>query len=244
MVTCKVVTVLVPVGNLFLSSEYDAVPGGLRRVSPLPTVGQSESEQRLTSPKPDITVEMKLRHSEIPQCGFAIDRLSDTVTPVICRPELVCPCFTLEAKGLESAHFSTLQNTHNAAHVVRNLESLRSTANSADWGTNFYDHVVALSASITKDKVGIYGHWASKGNGETELYSRAMKTWTSEYEDYHEIHNWISTAIFRLLEKNRPWIISDIEKVSVITTKQPIQIRTFHPPKKQNGPYLPISNVN
>lgn len=41
-----------------------------------------------------------------------------------------------------------------------------------------------------------------------------MKTWTSEHEDYQEIHKWISTAIVRILEKNRSWIISDLEKVS------------------------------
>lgn len=88
MIACEVLLVLVPVGSLFLLHQYDAIPDTQRCASKLPTAGQGESKQPLSSSEPDITIGIKLK-----QRGQAIDEFADIITLVICRLELIYPLF-------------------------------------------------------------------------------------------------------------------------------------------------------
>lgn len=67
IVVSEVLAVLIPIGDLFLSALFDAVPDSQWRVPPLPLLEHSEVE--ITQPKPDLTVgfkkteEMRIGHA-------------------------------------------------------------------------------------------------------------------------------------------------------------------------------------
>lgn len=219
IVTTEVVPSLVPVGSLLLSKEYDAITDSQWSSPPLPAVGGSDN--RLCMPKPDLTIGYKQSDLEN---FLAIDSMKPFSTPVICRPELAFPCFCLEAKGLASTHFSTLQNRNNAAHMLRSLRTLRARANQSGWKEDFEKNISVVTASVSKEKIAITAHWVTSG----QYYSRVVKSWVTEFEDWSEIHHAINSAIFGVLEKNRPWIIEDLKIVQEMEEDEHAQ-----PPNKK-----------
>lgn len=216
IVTTEVVPSLVPVGSLLLSKEYDAITDSQWSSPALPALASTDN--RLCVPKPDVTIGYKQSHL----LNFlAIDNLKPFSTPVICRPELAFPCFCLEAKGLASTHFSTLQNRHNAAQMLRALYTLRSRANRAGWRDAFENQITVITASISKEKVAISGHWVTSSDGHLQYYTRVLKAWPTEHEDWAEIYNCINNAIFGILEKNKSWIVGDLRIVEEIEEGKP-----------------------
>lgn len=208
IVTTEVVPSLVPVGSLLLSKEFDAITDSQWSSPALPAIASSDN--RLCVPKPDLTIGYKQSHL----LNFlAIDNLKPFSTPVICRPELAFPCFCLEAKDLTSTHFSTLQNRNNAAQMLRALHTLRSRANQAGWRDSFENQITVITASISKEKVAINGHWVTSSDGHLRYYTRVLKTWPTEHENWTEIYDCINNAIFGILEKNKPWIVGDLHIV-------------------------------
>lgn len=205
-VTWAVAPVLVSIDWLILSPTYDAVPDANWKSPSLPPI--DDTDGKLTTPKPDLTVGYK--HTNI-QAYKSIAELKPFSTPVICRSGLIFPSFTLENKGLESTHYSVLQNRLNAAHMLRNFYTLRSRAGDPSWESQFYGRITVITASLSKDKIGIYGHWVGQDH---KYHSCALKTWPTEYGDYAEIWYSMTIAIDTILENNRPWITSDLRRVS------------------------------
>lgn len=164
IVTTEVVPSLVPVGSLLLSKEYDAITDSQWSSPPLPAVGGSDN--RLCMPKPDLTIGYKQSDLEN---FLAIDSMKPFSTPVICRPELAFPCFCLEAKGLASTHFSTLQNRNNAAHMLRSLRTLRARANQSGWKEDFEKNISVVTASVSKEKIAITAHWVTSEIGRAHV---------------------------------------------------------------------------
>lgn len=81
-VTWAVAPVLISIDWLILSPTYDAVPDANWKSPPLPPIDDTES--KLTTPKPDLTVGYK--HTNI-QTYKAIAELKPFSTPVICRQD-------------------------------------------------------------------------------------------------------------------------------------------------------------
>lgn len=122
-------------GSLSTSSGYDGISDAQWRVDQLPTLGWSEKEYgvKLAAPKPDATYGFKLTQIEEGTCSRATSCLGETISPVTCKRELLWPCVTVEVKGLSSRHFLVSRNAHNAAHMLKSMETLRSTANTPGW---------------------------------------------------------------------------------------------------------------
>lgn len=77
-------------------------------------------------------------------------------------------------------------------------------------GFKFYDRITAITASLSKDKIGIYGHWVGQDH---KYYSRALRTWPTEHDNYTEIWCSITIAIYTVLENNKSWITSDLGRI-------------------------------
>lgn len=208
MVVSCIIPVLVPVTALFLSRIYDVLIDGQWRVPLPPPIGSHKS--KLAAPKPDVTVGYKWS-----DLGFfnAIDELSPYSEPVICRPQLVFPAFTLEAKGLMCTHYAVLQNKHNCAHMLHALEKLRSRANQPGWQQQFYGHATVVSVLLSRDIVSLHIHWVEREKERTAFYSRPIKSWMAQHEDYHEMSKCVVNAISTTLMSNREWIVSELRKI-------------------------------
>lgn len=53
--------------------------------------------------------------------AHALNLLWPAGTSMTSRPGHVFPSFTIEAKGLQAAHYSALQNKLHSAHIVRTM---------------------------------------------------------------------------------------------------------------------------
>lgn len=88
---------------------------------------------------------------------------------------------------------------------------LRSHAGDPEWESQFDDRITVITASLTKDKAGIYGHWVGQDH---KYYSCALRTWPTGHDDYTEIWRSVTIAIYTVLGDNKSWITSDLERIS------------------------------
>lgn len=167
---------------------------------------------KLARPKPDVTVGFKFNPME---CRAGIEVLESS-NPVLCRPQLVYPCFTLEAKGLDSDINATLQNLHNGAVMLRNLRELRGkTTPDSNWSQGFDNRTCVLTANLTKEKAGILAHWTRTAeDGTVEYHSILAKEWKVGVDSWPDITVYMRNALFFVKSRVRPWIMRDLQTVS------------------------------
>lgn len=135
---------IIEIQKLLLDESLDIVCNAQFKDSQLPS--RIKTLKKLSTPKPDITVGFKFNDQK---CRIGVDLLHDS-NIVVCRPGLVYPCFTLEAKGLNSDSKAALQNEHNAAVMLRNLRRLREVASrDTSWIEEFDHRAVVLTATLT-----------------------------------------------------------------------------------------------
>lgn len=211
-VVTTVVSPLIDLSNLFLSAETDIMVDAEWKMNQLPT--QDETDCRIPNPKPDVTVGFKER---IFRCYNAVNQLAEYCCPVISNPELIYPCFTLEAKGLGNHQYSVLQNQHNASHMLRNLRYLHGYAhlNDTTWKGMFDSYVYVLTATVSQSIIGIYAHWTHEDeNGDLEYHSSSLKEWPAGCGNWEEIIMYLRNAIHMVLEKNLSWVSADLKLVN------------------------------
>lgn len=201
-----------------LAAVYDAV--WIER--PLPS--RVETIRRLAKPKPDITVGICVDASK---CRAGMDVLPDS-TPVACDPTLGYPCLTIEAKGLQSDTKAIIQNQHNAAIMLRGLRLLRLAAiNGTTTLMDFDDRVFVLTATLTKERAGVWAHWTHvNADGQVDYRSHRVEGWEIHAARITEIALYLRNAVSFVRDQLQDWVRRDLERVA---TRVASQIRAGEP---------------
>lgn len=98
--------------------------------------------------------------------------------------------------------------------MLRGLRALRVRANQPGWQAEFDNHITVITANISADMISLDGHWTTVSKHQKVQYcSMDIKDWVTAHEDWLEISQSLTNAIFTILERNKPWIISDLSKI-------------------------------
>lgn len=159
---------------------------------------------KLTAPKPDITVGMSRWSFPFDD---AIESQETTACPVVCCPELIFPCFTVEAKGFGRAEVSRRQNRHNGAIMLRNLVRLHSLAGS-DSNT---ENLIVFSAVATNEVVELFLHYIDGAS----YYSAIVGKWSiQEANEWDKMIPYLRNAMDVSITVNKEHIHSSLEAIT------------------------------
>lgn len=205
-IVAEVIPKLLPMSDLLLSSSFEAIYDALWKVEPLPTCDEATS--RLTSPKPDVTIGFNRKFLGSHR---AMEALSTVSTPVICCPKLAFPVFTLEAKGMESTVFSSRQNMHNGACMLKNLYHLRSLARK----DREDEKLVVFTVSVSPEKVSLHAHWVELIQDQLTYPSRELRMWSPGSDNLKSAVKSFSSVIYESLSRHATWIQEDLRTLDL-----------------------------
>jgi hypothetical protein len=164
-----------------------------------------DDTSKIAPPWPDLTV--GLRRSLFQDYIVVLRQLGSIAAPIICAPQIVFPCFTLEVKGGSGASDTHSQNLNNAAHMLRHLRLLSCRARGEKYTEESFDGVVrVLSATVTQNVVTISSHWTILKSRDVYTYSHLVKSAVIQgitNEQWNEISRWLQNAIKYIVEKTR-----------------------------------------
>ncbi|KAL2002964.1 hypothetical protein VTN02DRAFT_5437 [Thermoascus thermophilus] len=177
---------------------------------PLPS-GRLETT-RISPPKPDVTIGFSSK--EFRSFYDAKTALNTIIFhPVISNPTLYFPCFTAEAKGLQSGQLARRQNLHNAAVMLRNLRQVHQHAGISSPEDGFDHRAHVVSATMDKGGITLSVHWTGvETNGKVWYYSRKIGTWS--YADTKSFATGVQNlrnAIDWALEHNRESLAANLK---------------------------------
>ncbi|OCK73995.1 hypothetical protein K432DRAFT_471380 [Lepidopterella palustris CBS 459.81] len=168
----------------------------------LPSRAESKST-RIAPPKPDHTIGYS-RKDGYQDISLALDRLGAFARPLTVAPDVLFPCFTIEAKGFQPGEYSRRQNRHNAAVMLRGLRILRAAASDEATTRRDFDgksHVLTLS--VTTDVIDIHCHWTKMAPHGLEFYSCMVKGWAAgDKHNWGEMIQWVRNAITWTIDHN------------------------------------------
>jgi hypothetical protein len=175
--------------------------------------GADDDTSKVAPPWPDLTV--GLRRSFFRDYILVLRQLGSIAAPIICAPQILFPCFTLEVKGGSGASDARSQNLNNAAHMLRHLRLLSCRARGEKYTEESFDGVVrVLSATVTQNSVTISSHWTILKSGDVYTCSHLVKSALIEgitNEQWNEISRWLQNAIKYIVEKTRRQVEDNLE---------------------------------
>lgn len=96
--------------------------------------------------------------------------------------------------------------------MLRGLHAFREQADQPSWQAGFDNRVTVITATISMGTLALW-HWTTiPSDGKVGYHSMHMKSWVTIHEDWVEISQSLTNAIFMII-KNKPWIISEISKI-------------------------------
>lgn len=119
----------------------------------------SEPSFKITAPSPTVTVELhaeQFDHSK----SHLLEGLGIVATPIMCCPDIIFLCFTLELTTTGKLKQASMKNRHSAEIMLRNLRELYCEANGLEETENIIDgEPRAFPAILTEDMLTISCHW-------------------------------------------------------------------------------------
>ncbi|KAL9627010.1 MAG: hypothetical protein Q9164_007732, partial [Protoblastenia rupestris] len=190
-VVSQIMPKCVPLEGLQLSDQVEIATDQLwRRCLAL----DPDLKPSLTTPKPDLTIGWKSVRFPFMR---ATKNLGTFQCPVVSTNKLSWPLFTAEVKGDGgSLRVAKLQNLHNAAIMLSNLQELmKAAAKEAD----FFDKIHVLSLQLTPESIQLSYYWATRSkDGQVSYYGDVLETWSPNNRkagQYDEARRCIHNAI-------------------------------------------------
>ena len=200
----KILPRIIPLQKMDESDELYTVPGQLwdRTIMVAPN-----AKPTLAAPKPSMTIGWSTNIFEHHQALF---HLGAFAWPVAKEPGLALPLFTIEVKGSGGTlRAARLQNLHNAATMLSNLQRIRQFYNEETHETIF-NKVHVLSLQVTQYIVQLSCYWAAlEDNGQVKFYGTEVETWTIfERNQYNQAYRYTCNALEWMRDQAFGWICS------------------------------------
>lgn len=175
-----------------------------------------ENSKSIPAPYPDISV--GLRRSQFLDYEPALHHLNHIASPISKTPDLIFPCFALEAKGDSGGMDAETQNRHNTANMLFNLRQLSVLANGEEATHLSFDGVIkACSATVTQQAMTIFCHWIEQNKNTQNLifYSHSVKSvafGAMSYQDWNRASMYLQNAISFTVQKTMSQVNKDLPR--------------------------------
>ncbi|KAJ5499094.1 hypothetical protein N7453_008145 [Penicillium expansum] len=175
-----------------------------------------ENSKSIPAPHPEISV--GLRRSQFMRYEPALHHLNHIASPIPKIPELVFPCFAIEAKGDSGGIDAETQNRHNTANMLFNLRQLSVLANGEEATHLSFDGVIkACSATITQQAITIFCHWVGQDEETHKLvfYSCSVKSvafGATSHQDWNRASMYLQNAISFTVQKTMSQVKEDLPR--------------------------------
>jgi len=130
-------------------------------------------------------------------------------TPIICDQRLAFPFVTLEAKLDGSEKEGTLQNSHNAAIMLRNMRKICQKVGK-DLECQFDGKIRVLTITICKNVIKLFGNWTCFAEDKDLLEYRfcLLHAWSLGPEDtcWIEARNGLEQAVRSMMTQTLIWL--------------------------------------
>ncbi|KAJ5962789.1 hypothetical protein N7501_007730 [Penicillium viridicatum] len=175
-----------------------------------------ENSKNIPAPYPDVSV--GLRRSQFVDYEPALHHLNHISSPIARTPDLVFPCFALEAKGGSGGMDAETQNRHNTANMLYNLRQLSLRSNGEEATHLSFDRIVkACSATVTQQAMTIFCHWVEQSQNTQNLifYSYPVKSvafGAMSYQDWNRAAMYLQNAISFTVQKTLSQVKEDLPR--------------------------------
>lgn len=156
----------------------------------------------LRTPRPRVTIGLQSFHF---LTGKALRDLQPYIAPIECDQALAFPFVAVEIAP-EGSVLGARQNLYNAAVMLRNLRFLWERTH---FDAKGFDRIIrALTVTISRNVVEVYGHWTVYENGEVLYMHAKMHSWwlTDKNEDWYRARCGLEECCWWMAGKSEAWI--------------------------------------